>query len=411
MNDGERLPLDEAKPLRITSVEAFVVRSPNDEGPPESYIEMPPLGTMTGGLGLVDRLDHASPTRFRGYQQAVLVRVGTDQGIVGWGECHAPGAPRVHQTIVTDLLAPVIMGEDARNVEALWERMYSTQRLRGYATGFYTEAIAGVDIALWDALGKYAGLPLYRLLGGKYRDSIPTYTGVGGRSIEQLVANAVAHVESGFSMMKMGLSKGAGTRDLERVAAVSDAIKGRAQVMVDSLGGYKLHEALAVGRELDSLGNIGWWEDALMPEDMDGFAALTARLDVPICLGEELSNRFQFRDMAARRAMDIVNPDVCRAGGITECRRIAMIADLHGILWSPHVSTGTPVYMSASLHLAVATPNASVMEGGGAHLKPLGNALLREPLDYRPGTATVSERPGLGIDFDESALSEVIVSA
>ena len=213
--------------LKITKVEAFVIRTPKDATPPQRLIEMPPVGAMTGGVGLWNRLDHASPSRFRGYTQAALVKITTDQGLIGWGECHAPAAPRVHQTVVSDLLAPILIGQDAREIEPLWEKMYSSQRLRGYSNGFFTEAIAGVDLALWDILGKFTGQPLYRLLGGKYRDKVPTYTGIGGASITALKENALKAIEQGFGAVKMGLSKGSGTNDLNRVIAVAEAIKAK----------------------------------------------------------------------------------------------------------------------------------------------------------------------------------------
>jgi D-arabinonate dehydratase/D-galactarolactone cycloisomerase len=396
-------------PARIVKVEAFVLRHPKDEATPDKLVEMPPPGSLTGGIGLWNRLDHHSPSRFKGYTQAVLVKITTDQDLVGWGEAHAPGAPRVHQTVITDLFAPILLGQNALEVEMLWEKLNSSQRLRGYATGFFTESLAAVDLALWDILGKYSGLPVYRLLGGKYRDRIPTYTGIGGANIEALREQALKAVGQGFQAVKMGLGKGPGTRDLDRVEAISAALQGKAQLLVDSLGAYKLHEAVLVGRHLGQMGNIGWWEDPLMPEDLAGYARLAEALDVPICAGEEISNRFQFRDLFARQAVDIINPDVCRAGGITECHRIADLADVHGVLWSPHVSSGTGLYLSASIHLAVATPNAVIMEGGTAHTGPFGNALLKEPLDFPPGYAVVPERPGLGIDFDERALAKVRV--
>ena len=397
-------------PLRITEVEAFVIRTPNEPQPPERYIEMPPVGSETGGRGLWNRLDHASPSRFRGATQATLVKITTDQGLIGWGESHAPAAPRVHQTVVSDLLAPILIGQDARNVEALWEKMYSSQRTRGYATGFYTESIAGVDLALWDLLGKYLDAPLYRVLGGKYRDSVPAYTGVGGRSVEELRENARELIERGFSAVKMGLSKGPGTQNVERVAAVSEAIGDSGQLLVDSLGAYKIHEARSVGAELDQLANIGWWEDALAPEDLAGFAELKQALKTPLCAGEEVSNRYQFRDLFLARAVDLINPDVCRAGGVTECRKIAILADVHGVLWSPHVSTGTALYLAASTHLAVHTANAVIIEGGSLLERPFGNRLLREPLDWPAGEARVPEGPGIGVDFNEQALGEVRVA-
>lgn len=203
-------------PLRIVKVEAFVVRTPNDNRPADQLIEMPPVGAMTGGPGLWNRLDHASPSRFFGHTQAVLVKITTNQDLVGWGECHAPAAPRVHQTVVSDLLAPVLLGQNALDVEPLWEKMYSTQRLRGYSDGFYTEAIAGADLVLWDILGKFTGQPVYQLLGGRYRREIPTYVGIGGNDIPALKASAAKAVREGYGAVKMSLSKGAGTNDLNR---------------------------------------------------------------------------------------------------------------------------------------------------------------------------------------------------
>lgn len=397
-----------SSPLKITRVEAFVVRTPNTAATAADLMQMPPPGALTGGPGLYNRLDHATPSRSRHFSQAVLVKV-TAGDLYGWGECHAPAAPRVHQTIITDMLTPVLLGQDARDVEALWDRMYSTQRLRGYSTGFHTEAIAGIDIALWDILGKYTNQPLYRLLGGKYRDRIPTYLGIGGATPEQVAAAATKAMEQGYAAVKMGLGKGAGTRDMNRVAAAAAAVKGKGQLLLDSLGAFKLHEAVQLGRELDRLGSIGWWEDALMPEDTISYPKLADAMDTAIVAGETLSNRFQFRDLFAAKAVDIVNPDVCRAGGITECRKIAILADVHSVLWSPHVSMGTAPYMSASIHLAVATPNCVIMEGGNKHEGAFGNSLLAAPLDYFPGYAMPSDRPGLGVEFNMAQLQKLIV--
>ncbi len=390
--------------LTITAVEPVVLRTPNTGQKAESLIDPPRFGSHTGGPGLANRLDHASPVRYFGVQQAVLVKITTDQGLIGWGECHAPGSPRVHAAIITDLLAPVLTGQDARHVEPLWERMYSANRTRGYSTGFVTEAIAGCDLALWDLLGKFTNQPVWQLLGGKFRDRIPAYTSAG--SVEQ----ALKAFELGFTAVKMSFGKGTTTRDLDRVKAVSQAIGAKGQLLLDSLGAFKLSEAQALGHQLDALGNIGWWEDPLLPEEVSGFAALAAQCTTPICAGEELSNRFQFRDYFAARACDIINPDLCRAGGITECRRIAAMADAEGILWSPHVSTGTALYMSASTQLAAATSNSVILEGGRAHEGPFGNVLLREPLVYTPGFAHVPDRPGLGVEFNDQQLKKVTVS-
>lgn len=397
-------------PLTIRSVEPIVVRSPADDKPYDQIPRMTERGLMTGGAGVWNRLDHATPSRTPPYEQGLLVKITTSEGLVGWGEAHAPTAPRMHQRIVSDLFAPVLVGQDGRNVEALWEKLFSMERVRGYFTGAHTETLAAVDLALWDLLGKAIGQPVWQLLGGRYRDRIPQYTGLGGGTEAELAANARRLLDSGFKMVKMGFRKGPGTGDLARVAAVADAVRGRGQVAVDSLGAFKLHEAVKIGREFDRMGGtVGWFEDALLAEDVSGYKILAESIDTPICIGEALSNRFQFRDAFLVKGADIVNPDVCRAGGITECRRIAALADAYGVLWSPHVSTGTALYVAASAHLAAATPNAIMMEGGHKLARPLGNALLKQPLAMEAGLFVVPDGPGLGVDFDEDALRRVTV--
>ena len=394
--------------LAITQVEPVITRTPMSRLPADEFIEMPPIGFMYDRVGIGRRLDHASPSRFKRHSQTLLVKITTDQGLIGWGEAHAPAAPAVHAKVITDLLAPILIGQDARRIGPLWDKMYSSQRLRGYATGFFTESIAGVDIALWDILGKFVGVPLYQLLGGKYRDSIPTYRAAGSPEA------ALEAMEAGFTAVKMGFSKGVGSEDFARVRNVSEAVGARGQLLIDSLGAFKLHEAISVGRKLDELGNIGWFEDALMPEDTASYPILTEALDTAVCVGETLSNRFQFRDLFAERGADVINPDLSRAGGITECKRIAEMADTFGILWSPHLSSGLPPYVAASLHLAVATPNAVILEGGNIHNatdigESRGNVLLKEPLEFKAGMAVVPERPGLGIEFDEQELQKIVV--
>jgi L-alanine-DL-glutamate epimerase-like enolase superfamily enzyme len=206
----------------------------------------------------------------------------------------------------------------------------------------------------------------------------------------------------------MSLAKGGHhTRSVDLVVAASEVLKGKGQVLVDSLGAYKLHEATIIGRDLDQLGNVGWWEDVLKPEDVDGYARLADALDLPICAGEQLSNRFDFRDLFNARAADIINPDPSRIG-ITETKRIAVLADIHNLLWSPHSSMGSAPYRAAALHLCVSTPNAVILEGGESYKGPFGNRLLKTPLDYKPGFAKAPTSPGLGVEFDEKELTAAV---
>lgn len=401
--------LDAQKPLVIRSVEPVIIRTPGTAIPFDEPLDLAPIGNLAGGLALWNRLDHASPTRFKGYEQAVLVKITTESGLVGWGECHAPSAPRVHQRVITDLFAPILRGQDARQINGLWERLYTTERVRGYSTGSQFEALAGVDLALWDLMGKATGQPVYQLLGGRFRDAQPVYRGIGGATTEAIVNDTKAAVASGMQVVKMSYHKGKGSEDFERVEAVAAYMKPYGQVAVDSLGAFKLYEAVQAGRRFDRLGNIGWFEDALQQDDQPAYARLAETLETPVCSGEMLNNKFQFRDLLGSRGADMINPDVCRVGGITEGLRIAALADTFNVQWSPHVSTGTALYFAASLHLALATPNCVIMEGGNKVTAPLGNALLRTPLRVEKGHAYPLDLPGFGIEWNETALAAVTV--
>jgi L-alanine-DL-glutamate epimerase-like enolase superfamily enzyme len=401
--------LDASRPLTIRSVEPVIIRTPARAIGFDEPLELAPIGDLAGGLALWNRLDHASPTRFKGYEQAVLVKITTESGLVGWGECHAPSAPRMHQRVITDLFAPVLRGQDARRINGLWERLYTTERVRGYSTGAQFEALAGVDLALWDLMGKATGQPVYQLLGGRFRDAQPVYRGIGGATTDAIVAEAKKAIAAGMSFVKMSYHKGKGSEDFERVEAVAAAMRPHGQVAVDSLGAFKLYEAVQAGRRFDALGNVGWFEDALQQDDQPAYAKLAAALETPVCSGEMLNNRFQFRDLLGSRGADVINPDVCRAGGITEVMRIAALADAFTVPWSPHVSTGTLLYYAASLHLALATPNCVIMEGGHTPGAALGNALVTTPMRIDQGQAYPLEGPGFGIEWRESALAAVTV--
>ena len=201
------------------AVDPIVIRAPREGSPPEGPVAFGAVGATTGGRGLWNRLDHASPSRTPGVEQAVLVRSRTDQGLIGWGECHAPVAPGMQAAVITNLFRPLLVGQDARQVEALWQRLYQSERVRGYATGAHVEAIAGVDMALWDILGKFAGAPVYQLLGGAYRESIPTYatfsgTYVGRDAASDVVQQAQADGRVGLHGAQAGAAPGTRQRRL-----------------------------------------------------------------------------------------------------------------------------------------------------------------------------------------------------
>jgi L-alanine-DL-glutamate epimerase-like enolase superfamily enzyme len=336
----------------------------------------------------------------------LLVRIVTEDGLAGWGEAHSPPIPRVAQALIADLFAPLLLGRDPLATDAIWDALYASMRLRGYGTGVMLEALAGVDIALWDLAGKALGQPVYRLLGGPYRTRIPCYlSGIPGTTVEERVAGAREATGLGFTAMKTSVGRGPLDEDLDGVEAIVEGVRGKADVLVDAHGVYDARSAVTAGRRLEQMG-AGWLEDPLPPEDVEGYAALCAALDLPVASGETECTRWQFNEKLRRRASDVILPDVCRAGGITEGRKIALVADLYNVPWCVHASISTAVHLAAGLHLAAATPNFLLCEYPQSfRASPLANALLQTPLVCESGHIQLPDAPGLGIAFDQEALA------
>jgi D-galactarolactone cycloisomerase len=340
--------------------------------------------------------------------QTCLVKVTAEDGTVGWGEAHAPLGPRATRALVEDVLASLLVGHEAWAVERHWERMYGAQRLRGQSTGYQMEAIAGVDIALWDLAGKLLGQPVYRLLGGPFRTELPAYaSGVPGATPAERVAAAERFLADGYRAVKASIGRGDVDTDLAGVAALAEALRGRADLLVDAHGAYTAENALYVGRELERLG-VYWLEDPLPPEDVDGYVHLAAALNMAVAAGETECTRWQFEERLRRRAVDVILPDVCRAGGISEGRRIATVASLHNTRWAAHVSMGSSVHVAAAAHLAAASANFLIFEFSSTP-NPIGDRLLTAPLHPVGGVLRVPDGPGLGIQFDETRLQEHLV--
>ncbi|GAB4055313.1 D-galactarolactone cycloisomerase [Catellatospora paridis] len=336
----------------------------------------------------------------------VLVRVETADGVVGWGECKAPVAARVTAALVTELLAPLVVGTSVDEIAVTWERMYAAMRVRGHDSGFWLEAIAGVDIALWDAWGRTLGQPVHRLLGGAFRTAVPVYasgipaapTGSGDAGLAAVRQTAQRLRDAGWTAAKVAIGV-TPERDLASVAEVAAVLP---TVYADAAGQYDLRQALHVGRGLQELG-VGFFEMPVPPEQLDDYRTLAARLDLPLAL-DSLANRHRALEFLRAGALHVLQPDVCRAGGITETMRIAVLADAFGAQATPHVSIGSAVHFAASLQCAAAMPNLEVMEHWVGD-NPLAAVApdLDSPLPGPDGpmTRTVSTAPGLGITVDE----------
>jgi len=322
----------------------------------------------------------------------------------------------VAQTIINDLLRELVISADPRNIEVIWETLYASMRLRGHDGGFLVEAISGIDIALWDILGKHTGEPIHRLLGGAYRDRIKVYaSGVpatkaarGEADHARMLAAAQSAIDRGFLGLKMAIGSGPAA-DVASVRAVRELVGPDMAIFTDAAGNYSVGQAVAVGRELEALG-VGFLEAPLPHEFVDGYAEIAHALSLPIA-NDVITTRYQVLDYLKKSALDLVQPDVCRTGGITELKRIAVLTDAFGVGFTPHVSIGSAIHFIASAHCAAATPNLHQMEYWFGQ-NPLGDAILVEPaLALVDGHLPVPTGPGLGIEIDEAKVRALAVGA
>lgn len=394
--------------MKFETVETFVVRAE----PAETY-----WGARTWSAGDGPSSLDYPPAERRKYVysdtiDAVLVRVATDDGVVGWGEAKAPVGARATAAIVEDLLAPVVLGSRVDEITRTWDRMYAGMRVRGHDSGFWLEALAGVDIALWDAWARTVGQPIWALIGGRYRDVLPVYaSGVpsaparsGPTGQERVRVEAQFLRDSGYDAVKVAI----GIRpedDVASVRTVREVFGPEALVLADAAGQYEFPQALRVGRALSELG-VGFFEMPLPPEDLDSYARLAARLDIPLAL-DSLSTRHRALEFLRAGGLHIVQPDVCRAGGITETMRIAALADAFGAQATPHVSIGSAIHVAASVQCAAAIPNFSVLEHWVGTNPLLG--IAQAPLKPVEGGIAVPTGPGLGVAVDEGAVRRLSV--
>ena len=342
----------------------------------------------------------------------LLVKITTDDGIVGWGEAKAPVAPQATKEIIDLLLADIVIGQDPNDVVVLWERMYAGMRVRGHRAGFYLEAISGVDIALWDIIGKATGKPLYQLLGGCFRNPVRVYASglpalsndMPEEAFEQLTQDAIDIQEQGYTGLKMAIGRGI-KGDLKSIRTIRDVVGEEFLIYTDAAGVYDRAQAMKLGHELQELDCV-WFEMPIAPEDVAGYGELAKALRIPISL-DSLTSRYEVAEFIRVGGLDVVLPDACRAGGITECKRIAELADGFGLAFAPHISIGSAIHFAASAHLATAMPNTMTSEYWFGD-NPIGNAILREPIVLENGYLYTPEKPGLGIEINEKALHEAI---
>jgi L-alanine-DL-glutamate epimerase-like enolase superfamily enzyme len=312
---------------------------------------------------------------------SVVLRIHTDAGITGWASSsfgnRGEGA-RVVQTILESEVKPVILGKDPAFPRGIRAELWRAMNYHG-VTGVAQFALAAADIALWDILGKSAGLPVYKMLGA-YRDRMPVYSMCGwyfddDADLSHFKREVSAAVEQGYKAVKIKVGKYSLEDDVRRIRLARDVIGKDRRLMVDANQVFDRKEALQRGKVYQELGCY-WFEEPLPPYDMEGFSMLAHALDMRIATGENLNTRYEFADLIAQHGADIVQPDNRRAGGVSEWMEIAAIADGYGVEVASHGGGQT------NLNMLLAMPNAIYMESGG-------------PVPMIDGEVPAPEEPGM----------------
>jgi L-alanine-DL-glutamate epimerase-like enolase superfamily enzyme len=340
---------------------------------------------------------------------ATLVEVTTDTGITGVGECIVRKAPQVTKRIVEEILAPVVIGRDPWDVEGLWQEMFDQLRRWGHSRGFFLEAMSGVDIALWDILGKSVGLPVSKVLTGFGRERVRCYaSSIYFADLERMVAEAKEQVQRGHTAIKVKIGRapeqGGLRMDVAVVRAIREAVGPGVEIMVDANGAYDAATAIRVGRHLEEL-DIAWFEEPVPPDDLEGYRRVRGSLRIPIACGESEFGVFGFRDLIVRGGVDILQPDIARVGGFTGARKVAALADAYHLAIAPHTGFSGGICHLAALHFAAATPNFLTYEAMFIE-NPLVD-IFTEPLPKpSQGHIPVPQRPGLGLEVDPEKIRQ-----
>ena len=346
----------------------------------------------------------------------VLIKVKTDEGITGIGEAyHGAG---VHQIAVDERLTRPLIGQDPRNVDKLFRDMMGAMSASGFYQGAVMSAISGIESALWDITGQAAGVPIWQLLGGKFRDKIRIYNDchAGETETPEAYAAKAREVEArGFTAIKFDIDPLPSRRDrynrcisnddiahyVEVVTAVRESLDSNTDLAIDAHWFYAPVDILKVAHAFEDL-DLLWLEDPIPPENIAAMEGVTKSTRTPICTGENFYTRFGFRDLIETQAADIISPDMAKAGGLLEGRRIADLADMYYIPIAPH-NIGSPVQTVANCHVMAAVPNFLVLEFH--HLDDrFWEGIINEGPLIQEGHIDVPNLPGLGVTLNEDLL-------
>lgn len=344
----------------------------------------------------------------------LFLKIETDAGVTGWGEPIVEGKARTVEAAVKEL-GDYLVGKDPRLIEDHWTVMHRGGFYRGGS--IMMSAIAGIDQALWDIKGKALGVPIHELLGGKLRDRIKVYSWIGGDRPDEVAQGARDVVANGFMALKMN-----GTEELqivdshdkidaavERVARVREAVGPNIGIAVDFHGRVHRPMARVLVKELEPY-RLMFIEEPVLSEHREALREIAALGSTPIALGERLYSRWDFKSVFQEGVVDIIQPDLSHAGGITECRKIAAMAEAYDVAVAPHCPLG-PIALAACLQLDAVSYNAFIQEQSlGIHYNAsndlLDYAVNKDVFRYEDGFVAIPDGPGLGVNVDEAYVIE-----
>jgi len=334
----------------------------------------------------------------------VFLKVHTDEGICGWGEPIVEGWSQTTVAAVEEM-GRYLIGKDPRRIEHHWQALYRGGFYRGGP--ILSSALSGIEQALWDITGKWLGVPVYQLLGGRVRDRIRVYAHVGGEDLDAYAESARNRIAQGFTALKtcpFGAAEFLETPDFvdraaARIAALREAVGDGIDIAVDCHGRLSPPLAVRVARALEPF-NLLFLEEPCLPENVDAMAAVSRSTSIPIATGERLFTKWGFREVLEKRAAVVLQPDLSHAGGILEVRKIAAMAEAYYAAIAPHCPLG-PIALAACLQVDACTPNFLCQEQA-----TLGEGYLKNPFQIRNGYIEVPTAPGLGIEVDEDALAD-----
>ncbi|KAB0265713.1 mandelate racemase/muconate lactonizing enzyme family protein [Microvirga brassicacearum] len=381
---------------RIAKIEVFSITIPRET----IYLGEARPGETVNEKGYIVR--HGNRTVYPTSDRTVVVRVETTNGAVGWGETYGIVAPGAAMAIIDDLLGPYLIGRDPRDVVIIHEDLYDFMRVRGYTGGFYLDALAAVDIALWDIFGKLTNLPLVKLLGGQRHAHLPAYiSGLPKRTREERASFAAEWQEKGFTSFKFAAPV-ADDGVVAEMATLRQHLGSDARIACDMHWAHTAEQAIAVIRAMEPHGL--WFAEApVKPEDIDGLAHVARNVSSTVAAGEEWRTVYDLVPRVAKRACGIIQPEMGHKG-VTEFMRIGQYAQAHHLELIPHATIGIGLFMAASLHASAALSAVTCHEYQHSIFEP-NRRLLKGDMDCIGGFYHLPTGPGLGVEPSEEALN------